>query len=95
MSASKGWQYCREDGDWCRIPIVCWDADDAAKEASSIIFRRVGGAVDWEPDTEKEIEFYKERLQYFKDKLNDLGVSDSITEMVEYYKTKIQKIIIE
>jgi Fe-Mn family superoxide dismutase len=46
-------------------------------------------------DTEKEIEFYKERLQYFKDKLNDLGVSDSITEMVEYYKTKIQKIIIE
>lgn len=56
MGATIGWQYCREDDSWCRIPIVCFDADDAAQEASQIIFHRVGGAVDWEPDTEKEIQ---------------------------------------
>jgi Fe-Mn family superoxide dismutase len=44
-------------------------------------------------DTEKEAEFFKERIQYFKNKLKDLGYDDSINEVVKFLKSKHQKII--
>ena len=44
-------------------------------------------------DTDKEIEFYKSRIEYFKNKLQDLGYEDSINEVTNYFNNKIQKII--
>ena len=44
-------------------------------------------------DTEKEAEFFKERIQYFQDKLKELGYGESINEVVKFLNSKYQKII--
>ena len=44
-------------------------------------------------DTDKEVEFYKTRIEYFKNKLKDLGYEDSINEVTNYFNNKILKII--
>jgi hypothetical protein len=44
---------------------------------------------------EKEIEYYKERIKYFQDKLKELGGGDeTLTEMVNYYQSRLNKTII-
>jgi Fe-Mn family superoxide dismutase len=44
-------------------------------------------------DTQKEIEYFKERIQYYKDKLRELGDSENITEMINYYKKELRQLI--
>jgi Fe-Mn family superoxide dismutase len=44
-------------------------------------------------DTDKEVEFYKTRIEYFKNKLKELGYEDSINEVTNYFNNKILKII--
>ena len=44
-------------------------------------------------DTEKEAEFFKNRIKYFQDKLKELGYDESINEVVNFLKSKNQKII--
>lgn len=46
-------------------------------------------------DVSKQIEFYKDRIKYFTDKLKELqGDNSDITEMVNFYKRELNKIII-
>jgi hypothetical protein len=44
-------------------------------------------------DTQKEIEYYRERIQYYKDKLRELGDSENITEMIKYYNQELYQLI--
>jgi Fe-Mn family superoxide dismutase len=46
-------------------------------------------------DVKKEIEFYKERINYFTNKIKELGgENQDINEMINYYKKELSKIII-
>jgi Fe-Mn family superoxide dismutase len=46
-------------------------------------------------DVEKEIEFYKDRITYFTNKIKELGgENQEISKIVELYKKKLNKIII-
>jgi Fe-Mn family superoxide dismutase len=42
---------------------------------------------------ENEIDYYKERIQYYKDKLGELGDSEYINEMIKFYNKKLYQII--
>ena len=42
---------------------------------------------------ENEIDYYKERIQYYKDKLGKLGDSEYINEMIKFYNKKLYQII--
>ena len=44
-------------------------------------------------DPQKEIEYYRERIQYYKDKLRELGDSENITEMIKYYNEELYQLI--
>jgi cell shape-determining protein MreC len=44
-------------------------------------------------DTQTEIEYYRERIQYYKDKLRELGDSENITEMIKYYNEELYQLI--
>jgi hypothetical protein len=46
-----------------------------------------------ERNKEDLIKLYKERIQYYKDKILNLGGSDDLTEMVLYYEKEIDKLI--
>ena len=45
-------------------------------------------------DADKEINYYKERIKFFQDKITQLGGSSELNEMVKYYKKELDKIII-
>ena len=45
-------------------------------------------------DADKEINYYKERIKFFQDKITQLGGSPELNEMVKYYKKELDKIII-
>ena len=46
-------------------------------------------------DVSKQIEFYKDRIKYFTDKIKELGGETSeISEMINFYKKELNKIII-
>jgi Fe-Mn family superoxide dismutase len=46
-------------------------------------------------DVNKQIEFYKDRIKYFTDKIKELGGENSeISEMINFYKKELNKIII-
>jgi len=46
-------------------------------------------------DVSKQIEFYKQRIKYFTDKIKELGgESSEITEMINFYKKELNKIFI-
>jgi hypothetical protein len=44
-------------------------------------------------DVDKEIEYFKERIQFYKDKLKDLGYSEEINEMINYYRKSLKELI--
>jgi Fe-Mn family superoxide dismutase len=46
-------------------------------------------------DVNKQIEFYKDRIKYFTDKIKELGGENTgISEMINFYKKELNKIII-
>jgi Fe-Mn family superoxide dismutase len=46
-------------------------------------------------DVNKQIEFYKDRIKYFTDKIKELGGENiEISEMINFYKKELNKIII-
>jgi len=46
-------------------------------------------------DVNKQIEFYRDRIKYFTDKIKELGGENSeISEMINFYKKELNKIII-
>lgn len=45
-------------------------------------------------DTAKEIEYYKDRIRYFQEKIKEMGGSSKLEEAVNHYKNKLSKIII-
>jgi hypothetical protein len=46
-------------------------------------------------DVNKQIEFYRDRIKYFTDKIKELGGENiEITEMINFYKKELNKIII-
>ena len=46
-------------------------------------------------DVNKQIEFYKDRIKYFTDKIKELdGENSEISEMINFYKKELNKIII-
>jgi Fe-Mn family superoxide dismutase len=47
-----------------------------------------------ERDKQKEIQYYKDRIKYFKNKIKELSGSEVMSEMVKYYEKKLEKIII-
>ncbi len=44
-------------------------------------------------DVDKEVEYFKERIQFYKDKLKDLGYSEEINEMINYYRKSLKELI--
>jgi Fe-Mn family superoxide dismutase len=44
-------------------------------------------------DLDKEVEYFKERIQFYKDKLKDLGYSEEINEMINYYRKSLKELI--
>jgi hypothetical protein len=47
-----------------------------------------------ERDKQKEIQYYQDRIKYFKNKIKELGSSESLSERVNFYKKQLEKIII-
>lgn len=44
-------------------------------------------------DIDSEIEYFKERIQYYKDKLKELGHSEEINERINFYTKGLKKLI--
>jgi|688.fasta_scaffold09051_4 Fe-Mn family superoxide dismutase len=44
-------------------------------------------------DVDKEIEYYKERIDYYKNKLRELGQSENINEIIKFYKKNLDQLI--
>lgn len=45
-------------------------------------------------DVSQDIQFYKNRIKYFEEKIKELGGSIDLNEMVKYYKKELQKLIV-
>ena len=48
-----------------------------------------------ERDKQKEIQYYQDRINYFKNKIKELSGSKVMSEMVKYYEKELEKIIIQ
>ena len=44
-------------------------------------------------DKEKLINLYKERIQFFKEKLKELGISEDLSEGIKKYKFELMKLL--